>query len=222
MPPLADDYFGDDCETVLAFANLCDRPGGVPSAALQRLTAMMRAAIRGEVLNYGLPDAVLQVEDVLQEAWRKAFASLRKTRGEEIRQLRGWLVLVARCAARDMRSKAGKKGWQPVEQPPPDSETSAAPMEQFVNNLYHSTPSASIHRDEFLVQLYAFAGGLDEPDQTILLRRLNGESPADIAKHSRLKPTAVRGALLRSYRRIRHELLGVPPGRARGAQRRQG
>jgi RNA polymerase sigma factor (sigma-70 family) len=210
MPPSADVDFQDDCETLLALANLCDDPSGVPSAAVQRLTAMMRAAIRSEILSYGLPDSALNIDDVLQEAWRKALASLQKTRGEEVRQLRGWLVLVARCAARDMRSKAINKVRRAVELA--DPESSAPPIERFANAMYQSTPSAGIHRHEFLIQLYAFAGGLDEPDQTVMLLRLNGESPADIAKHTRLEPSLVKGTLLRLYRRIRCELLGVPAG----------
>src|SRR5262249_48442534 len=129
----------------------------------------------------GSPD---EAQDALQEVFAAAATQLRST---SVRELRPWLVAVARNVAIDV-ARARRPRREPLREPAPGGERPAV---------------AAARRGELAVRVAALRRGPERQGSALVMRELGGSSYAEIAGLLGIDEVAVRGLIARARLSLR-------------------
>jgi RNA polymerase sigma-70 factor (ECF subfamily) len=156
------------------------------------VTRHQRAALRTA---YAIGGSESEAEDVTQEAFVKAFRSLR--RFEDGRPLRPWLMQIVANEARNRRRSRGRRERLAVR---------AAGVGGGLSGSAEDVALGEVTAGE----LRAALGRLDDRDRTVIaLRYFAGLSEAETAAALEVPPGTVKSRLSRALDRLRTELGGA-------------
>lgn len=160
-------------------------------AARDALVLRMRPRLE-EVLRFRLSrleSPGVEVEDLVQETWLRAFADFERFEWRGEGSLERWLAGIAVNLAREAESRAGRRRFEALDRDPPGA---AEP------------PSAALRREERFDRLEAALATLSpEHRRALLLVRVDGLPVAEAAKKLGRSPNAVSNLLLRAARALR-------------------
>ena len=207
----------DASDTDLAAARAGDR------AAFDRwrapFTAYVEEVVRREA-GRKLQERV-EVADLVQEAWLRAFRSIGELRGGDPAEMRSWLATIAERAVLDAGRRLGaarRDAGREVPLPdgrPSDDDDAAAPHLAAVE----PTPSRVLRRDERFDRLKEALASLSEDHRRVVeLVRLQGVPVGEAARRMGRSANATSMLLLRALLKLRDqfgdtESLHLPPGR---------
>ena len=142
-------------------------------------------------------------EDLAQDVFGRAFASLPEFRGEA--SIRTWLLTIARNRCIDHLRRARRDPWAgaPADDAGPDAQPDDAPL----------PPERLLHRDDIEAALDALSEG---ERALVILRYRHGLEYEELASAFGLKEGTVRMRISRALGRMREALLAREPEAAIG------
>jgi len=187
------DYSGLPEPELVAFARAGDREAfrAIMTRCNQRLFRVARAVVRDEA----------EAEDVLQEAYARAFAAIDGFRGEA--GIATWLtrIVLNEAHGRLRRRKAT------VELDALEEAQGSAQVLNFPNMARSADPEADVARAQIRRLLEQAVDALPEPFRLVfILREVEDLSVEETARHLGLRPETVKTRLHRARRRLREAL----------------
>lgn len=173
-------------------------------ALVSKYEARVRIILTRELA--GPRDALVSVDDVLQEVWIAACLQASRANWNTEIDLERWLLTVARTKAdRAQRScRALKRGGNSEALPgrlgPADTSSDGIPSPQRTPSGEAAAAEASLAIHEALTRLPS------RQRRVVSLRFLEGLGLPEIAEATNMSKAAVRGVLARGVRRLRGEL----------------
>jgi RNA polymerase sigma-70 factor (ECF subfamily) len=189
MPDAARDYAALAEPDLAAFARAGDREafGAIMQRCNQRLFRIARAVVRDDA----------EAEDVLQEAYTRAFAAIAGFRGEA--GIATWLTrIVLNEAHGRLRARRPTAELEEVE---------TAQVLQFPGRNAPEDPEADAARAQIRRILEHAVDALPEPFRLVfILREVEELSVEETAEHLGIRPETVKTRLHRARRRLREAL----------------
>ena len=187
------DYLGLPEPELVACARAgdCQAFGAIMKRCNQRLFRIARAVVRDEV----------EAEDVLQEAYMRAFAAIATFRGES--GIATWLTRVVLNEAHGrLRRRRITVDLEQVE-----AAQESAQVLNFPGMIHSEDPEADAARAQIRRVLERAVDALPEPFRLVfILREVEELSVEETASHLNLKVETVKTRLHRARRRLREAL----------------